>query len=55
MKVNSENTNGKNFMPSVPAVLRMVFGDEFVGQLGDRLQAARHQAASARCRRSGTA
>ena len=43
--MNSENTSGKNFIPSVPAVLRIVVGDELVGELRERLQPARHQAA----------
>ncbi len=47
MNMNSENTSGKNFMPSVPAVLRRVVADELVGHFGDRLQPSRHQGARA--------
>ena len=43
MNMNSEKISGKNFMPSEPAVLRIVRGDEFVGDLGDRLHPARNQ------------
>ena len=49
MNMNSVKTNGKNFIPSVPAVERMVCSDELVGQFCRRLQAARHQAAPGRC------
>ena len=45
MNMNSENTSGKNFMPSEPAVLADRAGDEFVGDFGDRLHAAREPAA----------
>ena len=53
--MNSVNTSGKNFIPSLPAVLCMRVGDELVGQLGDRLHAARHQRAGASCRRPAAA
>ena len=43
MNMNSENTSGKNFMPSEPAVLDRMLGHEFVAELGDRLDAARNQ------------
>ena len=47
--MNSVNTSGKNFIPSVPAVLLQRVGDELVGQFGDRLHAAGHE----RARRGG--
>ena len=53
--MNSENTSGKNFMPSVPAVLRNVVGDELVGYFGDRLQPSRHQGARDWWRRASAA
>ena len=49
--MNSVNTSGKNFMPSLPAVLLYRVGDELVGQFGDRLHPARHQRARPSCRR----
>ena len=47
MNMNSENTSGKNFMPFAAGGAAQRVGDELVGHLGDRLQAARHQRARA--------
>ena len=43
MKMKSVKMNGKYFLPCVADIVAHHVGDELVAQLGDRLQAARHQ------------